>query len=175
MEVSLLNTTPSGKPAAHVIIHTDGACKGNPGPGGWAAILTYGATTKEIYGSASQTTNNRMEMRAVIHALDALKRPCRVTVVTDSEYVRRGMTEWIDGWIRKGWRNAKKEPVKNTDLWKLLLAAVQRHAPAGGVSWSWIKGHAGHTLNERADQLASQAALDASPADPVDLDLAARA
>ncbi len=165
-----MKAATTASPATQVIIHTDGACKGNPGPGGWGAILAYGTTTKEICGSASRTTNNRMEMRAVINALEALKRPCAVTVVTDSEYVRRGMMEWVDGWVRRGWLNASKQPVKNVDLWKLLLAAVKRHEPAGGVTWSWIKGHAGHELNERADALASQAALDATAADPVDLD-----
>ncbi len=170
-----MTAKPAAQSSKQVIIHTDGACKGNPGPGGWAAILEYGGVTKEICGSARITTNNRMEMRAVINALDALNRPCAVTVITDSEYVRRGITEWVDGWVRKGWVTSKKEPVKNVDLWKLLLASVARHTPAGGATWSWIKGHAGHDLNERADALASQAAQDANASHPIDLDPAAPA
>lgn len=164
------STAQPTKPPAQVIIHTDGACKGNPGPGGWAAILQYGEAAKALSVSAGMTTNNRMELRAAIHALEALKRPCLVNLVTDSQYVRQGITEWIDGWMRKGWMRNKTEPVKNADLWKRLHAAVQRHEPAGGVTWSWINGHAGHDLNERANTLAEQAALDATPADPTDLD-----
>ncbi len=132
---------------------TDGACSGNPGPGGWAAILRYGTHEKVLQGGASLTTNNRMEMRAAIAALNALTRPCRVEMYTDSEYLRSGITRWLAGWERNGWRTKDKKPVKNQDLWRALQAAMRPHQ----VEWHWVKGHAGDHLNERADQLAVQA------------------
>ncbi|MFP4519920.1 MAG: ribonuclease HI [Oceanicaulis sp.] len=136
-----------------VVIHTDGACSGNPGPGGWGAILEYDGREKELSGAEDGTTNNRMELMAAIVALETLKRPCKVRLVTDSSYVRDGVTKWIHGWKRNGWRTAAKKPVKNEDLWRRLDAANQRH----DVSWEWVKGHAGHPENERADQLARDA------------------
>lgn len=153
-----------------VVIYTDGACLGNPGPGGWAAILRYGEHEKALSGRFQDTTNNRMEMRAAIEALNGLKRPCRVELFTDSSYLRNGITKWVKGWQRNGWRTASKAPVKNQDLWRALLAAVERHAGAGGVEWRWTKGHAGDDLNERADQLASQEAAAVTGADPIDAD-----
>jgi len=143
--------------SAPVIVYTDGACSGNPGPGGWAAILRYGPHEKVIQGGASLTTNNRMELRAVIAALRALTRPCRVEVFTDSEYLRRGVTDWLARWRRNGWLTAGKKPVKNQDLWRALHAAMQPHQ----VTWRWVPGHAGNELNERADRLAV-AALNAT-------------
>ena len=134
-----------------VIIHTDGACKGNPGPGGWGAILQSQGKTKEIHGGEPMTTNNRMELTAAIMALEALTRPCRIELHTDSKYVMDGITKWIHGWKARGWRTADKSPVKNDDLWKRLDTARARHT----VDWRWVKGHAGHPLNERADQLAN--------------------
>jgi ribonuclease HI len=139
-------------PAA-VVIYTDGACSGNPGPGGWAAILRYGPHEKVLQGGASLTTNNRMELRAVIAALQALRRPCRVELFTDSEYVRRGVTEWLGRWRRNGWLTATRQPVKNQDLWRELYAAMHSHK----VTWRWVRGHAGNELNERTDQLAVSA------------------
>jgi ribonuclease HI len=136
---------------SHVIIHTDGACKGNPGPGGWGAILQAGSKTKELSGGEPLTTNNRMELTAAIMALEALTRPCKVDLHTDSKYVMDGITGWIHGWKARGWKTADKKPVKNDDLWKRLDAARARHE----VKWHWVKGHAGHELNERADQLAN--------------------
>lgn len=137
----------------HVIIHTDGACKGNPGPGGWGAVLQAGGGhEKELWGGEANTTNNRMELTAAIMALEALKRPCRVDLHTDSKYVMQGVTEWIHGWKARGWKTADKKPVKNEDLWKRLDAARARHE----VHWRWVKGHAGHELNERADALANR-------------------
>lgn len=133
-----------------VEIHTDGACSGNPGPGGWAAILRWGEHEKELAGGEPHTTNNRMELMAAIRALEALKRPMRVELFTDSQYLRQGITEWLQGWKARGWRTADKKPVKNQDLWERLDAARQPHA----VEWRWLKGHAGHPLNERADRLA---------------------
>jgi ribonuclease HI len=138
-----------------VIIATDGACKGNPGPGGWGAILRFGDRERELSGGAPDTTNNRMELTAAIRALDALKRPCRVTLSTDSAYVKDGITRWVKGWQRNGWRNAAKQPVKNVELWQELLRAVAPHQ----INWQWVKGHAGDPDNERADKLASDAAL----------------
>jgi len=135
-----------------VEIFCDGACSGNPGPGGYGAILRCGARVKELSGGARDTTNNRMEMTAAIEALRQLTRPCRVIVTTDSQYLVKGMTEWIAGWQRKGWRNSKKEPVVNKDLWELLLALTNLHS----VQWRWVKGHAGHSENERCDQLARE-------------------
>ena len=139
----------------HVEIATDGACKGNPGPGGWGAIIRSGAHEKELSGGESPTTNNRMELMAAIRALEALKRPARVTLSTDSRYVMDGLTKWIKGWQRNGWKTAAREPVKNADLWQELLAASAPHR----IEWQWVKGHAGHPDNERADRLASDAAL----------------
>ena len=137
-----------------VIIHTDGACKGNPGPGGWGVLLQAGDHTRELFGGEAHTTNNRMELMAVIQALSALKYPCRVEIHLDSEYVRKGITEWVAGWKAKGWRTASKQPVKNADLWQRLDLLVQ----SGGheLSWHWVKGHAGHAGNEKADDLANQ-------------------
>jgi len=150
------------------IIYTDGGCIGNPGPGGWAAILSFGKHRKELSGRFRDTTNNRMEMRAAIEGLEALARPCRVDLYTDSSYLRNGITTWIHNWQRNGWRTKGKKPVKNQDLWKRLLAAVERHEPAGGVKWHWTKGHAGNELNERADDLANYAARTVTEDDPVD-------
>ncbi len=135
-------------------IYTDGACKGNPGPGGWGALLKSGHTEKTLFGGELDTTNNRMEMTAVIEALSALKRPCKVTLHVDSQYVLKGMTEWLVGWKAKGWKTAAKLPVKNVDLWQKLDALVS----GGGhhIEWRWVKGHAGHPGNERADALANQ-------------------
>jgi ribonuclease HI len=135
---------------ADIIIYTDGACSGNPGPGGWGAILVHGENRKELSGGEPETTNNRMELQAAIEALGALKRPCKVAVYTDSVYVRDGITKWIQGWQRNGWRTAAKKPVKNVELWQALQAALQQH----DVDWHWVKGHAGHPENERADELA---------------------
>jgi len=139
----------------HVEIATDGACKGNPGKGGWGVVLRMGSTEKELSGGEAHTTNNRMEMMAAIQGLKALTRPCRVTLSTDSRYVMDGLTKWIHGWMKNGWRTADKKPVKNADLWQELLAAAKPHQ----VKWVWVKGHAGHPDNERADKLASDAAI----------------
>jgi len=138
-----------------VDIFTDGACKGNPGPGGWGAVLRMGGHEKELAGHAPATTNNRMELTAVIEALRALKSPCEVSLHTDSRYVIDGITKWIFGWQKNGWKSASKKPVLNVDLWQALLEAKRDHK----VSWIWVKGHAGHPENERADKLASDAAL----------------
>jgi ribonuclease HI len=136
-----------------VVIYTDGACKGNPGPGGWGVLLTSGTTTKELYGGERVTTNNRMELMAVIQALQALKRPCAVTLHIDSLYVLKGMTEWLPGWKAKGWRTASKQPVKNVELWQALdeLVSTGGHS----IDWRWVRGHAGNPGNERADHLAN--------------------
>lgn len=136
-----------------VIIHTDGACSGNPGPGGWGAILEYNGHEKELSGAEAETTNNRMELMAAIAALEALKRTSDVRLVTDSVYVRDGVTKWIHGWKKNGWKTAAKKPVKNEDLWRRLDAIASKHR----VQWEWVKGHAGHPENERADQLAREA------------------
>jgi ribonuclease HI len=133
-----------------VEIYTDGACSGNPGPGGWGAILRYGGREKELYGYEAQTTNNRMELMAVIEALRSLRRSVAVRIHTDSQYVQKGMSEWIHGWKRRGWKTAGKEPVKNEDLWRTLDALAAQHQ----VEWQWVRGHAGHPENERADALA---------------------
>ncbi len=138
-----------------VEIATDGACKGNPGPGGWGAILRFGDKERELSGGEPLTTNNRMELMAAIEALRALNKPCRVKLTTDSRYVMDGLTKWIHGWRRNGWRTADREPVKNAELWQQLLAAAEPHR----VEWQWVKGHAGHPDNDRADRLASDAAL----------------
>ena len=137
-----------------VEIFTDGACKGNPGPGGWGVLIRAGAREKELSGCEKLTTNNRMEMMAALEGLKALTKPCRVTLVTDSVYVRDGITKWIHGWIRNGWRTADKKPVKNADLWQGLLDAAERHR----VDWKWVKGHSGHAENDRVDALACAAA-----------------
>ncbi|HEV2082603.1 MAG TPA: ribonuclease HI [Brevundimonas sp.] len=138
---------------SHVIIHTDGACKGNPGPGGWGAVLqTGGGHEKELWGGEPLTTNNRMELTAAIMALEALNRPCRVDLHTDSRYVMDGITKWMPGWKSRGWLTADRKPVKNDDLWKRLDAARAPHQ----VKWHWVKGHAGHALNERADALSNR-------------------
>jgi ribonuclease HI len=137
----------------HVIVYTDGACSGNPGPGGWGAILGFGDCSKEIKGGEPNTTNNRMELMAAIAALEALKRPCRVDVHTDSQYLRNGIMSWINNWKRNGWRTADKKPVKNVELWQRLEASLEPHQ----VKWHWLKGHAGHAMNERADELAREA------------------
>jgi ribonuclease HI len=134
----------------HVIVHTDGACSGNPGPGGWGAILKFGDVEKELSGGEANTTNNRMELLAAISALEALKRPAQVDIYTDSQYLRGGITGWIFGWKKNGWKTADRKPVKNVDLWQRLDAALGEHK----VAWHWVKGHAGHDENERADELA---------------------
>lgn len=138
-----------------VEIYTDGACSGNPGPGGWGAVLRYGDHEKELSGGESDTTNNRMEMTAVIEALSALKKPCHVDLYTDSTYVKDGVTKWMDGWKTKGWKTAAKKPVKNRDLWEKMDLELQKHT----IMWHWVKGHAGHPENERADQLATGAII----------------
>jgi ribonuclease HI len=135
-----------------VRIYTDGACKGNPGAGGWGALLEMNGAEKELCGGEAHTTNNRMELTAVIRALAALKRPCKVELHTDSKYVQQGISTWIHGWKKNGWRTADKKPVKNADLWKALDEAAQQHE----IEWLWVKGHAGHNGNERADQLANR-------------------
>lgn len=138
-----------------VEIATDGACKGNPGPGGWGALIRSGGTEKELSGGEKMTTNNRMELMAAIEGLRALKRPCRVTLSTDSRYVMDGLTKWIKGWQKNGWKTAAKQPVKNAELWQALLDAAKPHR----IDWVWVKGHAGHPDNERCDRLASDAAM----------------
>ncbi len=140
-------------PTPHVVIYTDGACSGNPGPGGWGAILISGPHRKELAGADAMTTNNRMELMAAIEALGALKRPSEVELWTDSAYLRDGITKWIHGWKRNGWKTADKKAVKNADLWQALDAARARHT----IEWHWLKGHAGHPENERADELAREA------------------
>jgi ribonuclease HI len=143
---------------SHVEIATDGACKGNPGPGGWGVLIRMGAREKELSGGEKLTTNNRMELMAAIEGLNALKRPCRVTLSTDSRYVMDGLTKWIHGWRKNGWKTADKKPVKNAELWQALIDAAAPHR----VEWVWVKGHAGHPDNERADKLASDAAFAAA-------------
>jgi len=138
----------------HVVIYTDGACKGNPGPGGWGALLAGGGTEKEIFGGEMGTTNNRMEMTAVIEALAALKKPCNVTLYLDSQYVLKGITEWIHGWKARGWRTADKAPVKNVDLWQRLDALLVSSGHT--IDWRWVRGHNGDSGNERADALANK-------------------
>ena len=143
---------------SHVEIATDGACKGNPGPGGWGVLIRMGAREKELSGGEKLTTNNRMELMAAIEGLNALKRPCRVTLSTDSRYVMDGLTKWIHGWRKNGWKTSDKKPVKNAELWQALIDAAAPHR----VEWVWVKGHAGHPDNERADKLASDAAFAAA-------------
>ena len=145
-----------------VDIFTDGACRGNPGPGGWAAILRYRETEKELAGGETLTTNNRMEMTAAIAALEALKRPCQVRLYTDSQYLRDGITRWLPGWKARGWRTADKKPVKNVDLWQRLDTAAAPHR----IEWLWVRGHAGHPENERADALARAAVPQPAAAPP---------
>ncbi len=135
-----------------VVIHTDGACKGNPGPGGWGALLEYAEAKKELFGGEAMTTNNRMELMAVIEALKALTRPCDVLVVTDSQYVQKGVESWLSSWKAKSWKTASGKPVANRDLWETLDAELAKHE----VSWEWVRGHQGHDGNERADELANQ-------------------
>ncbi|MGA7802724.1 MAG: ribonuclease HI [Gammaproteobacteria bacterium] len=135
-----------------VEVFTDGACRGNPGPGGWGVLLRYGDHERTLHGGESMTTNNRMELTAAIRALEALKRPCQVTLTTDSQYVRKGITEWLADWKRRGWKTSARKPVKNADLWQQLEAAASRHQ----VDWHWVRGHTGHPENERADQLANR-------------------
>jgi ribonuclease HI len=136
-----------------VEIFCDGACSGNPGPGGWGSILRYGAHEKELSGGAADTTNNRMELTAAIAALESLTRPCQVVLTTDSQYLVKGMTEWLAGWQKRGWINSKKEPVLNRDLWERLAGLAQKHQ----ITWRWVRGHNGHAENERCDELARQA------------------
>ena len=143
-----------------VTIHTDGACSGNPGPGGWGAILQWGDKTREIKGGEADTTNNRMELMAAIMALEALKRACTVDIHTDSQYVRNGISTWIHNWKRNGWKTSDKKPVKNVELWQRLDAALGHHK----IAWHWVKGHAGHDLNERADELAREGLIEAQAA-----------
>ena len=138
-----------------VHLATDGACKGNPGPGGWGAVIRAGDKEKELSGGEKLTTNNRMELTAAIKGLEALKRPCHVVLSTDSRYVMDGLTKWLAGWQRNGWKTAARQPVKNADLWQELVAAAAPHR----IRWEWVKGHAGHPENERADKLASDAAI----------------
>lgn len=137
----------------HVEAFTDGACSGNPGPGGWGVVLRWNSHEKELRGAARETTNNRMELQAAIEALNSLKRKCDVTLVTDSQYVKNGITQWIHGWRKNGWKTAGKKPVKNADLWQELSKACERH----DVTWEWVRGHMGHPENERADALARKA------------------
>ena len=139
--------------SATVEIFTDGACKGNPGPGGWGAVLRYRGKEKELWGGEPETTNNRMELMAAIVALETLKRPCNVALTTDSRYVQKGVTEWMANWKRRGWKTANRQPVKNIDLWQRLDKAVARHE----IDWHWVRGHTGHPENERADALANRA------------------
>lgn len=145
---------PAGRTGDVVHIYTDGACKGNPGPGGWGAVLIHGEREKEIFGGESQTTNNRMELIAVIEALQSLKRPCHVVVHTDSKYVQLGISEWLPNWIQRGWKTAAKKPVKNADLWQRLHDVAAKHE----IEWRWVRGHAGNAGNERADELANRGA-----------------
>ncbi|MCW5858863.1 MAG: ribonuclease HI [Caldilineales bacterium] len=162
-----MSTSPLSTPSLPIVhIYTDGACLGNPGPGAWAALLRSGQHEKELVGAACLTTNNRMEMRAAIHALSSLKQPCQVYLHTDSEYLRNGISQWIHNWQRNGWRTADKKPVKNKDLWQALLSALQPHQ----VQWDWVKGHAGHRDNERVDVLANTAAHTQAAAASPDLD-----
>jgi ribonuclease HI len=141
------------------VVITDGACSGNPGPGGWGAVMNYNGTVKELHGGQLATTNNQMELRAAIEALNALKRPCAVEMHVDSQYVKDGITKWIHGWKKNGWKTADKKPVKNVELWQALDDAITRHE----ISWHWVKGHAGHPENERADELARMGIAEVRP------------
>ena len=142
-----------------VYLYTDGACKGNPGAGGWGAVLRYGSREKELFGGEAHTTNNRMELTAIIQGLAALKRPCAVVIYTDSQYVKNGMEKWIHGWKKNGWKTASKQPVKNEDLWQQLDRLAAQHQ----IQWQWVRGHAGHAENERADALANQGVASVEP------------
>ena len=143
-----------------VYLYTDGSCKGNPGPGGWGVLMRYGSHEKELFGGEAQTTNNRMELSAVIEGLAALTRPCRVVICTDSQYVKNGMEKWIHGWKRNGWKTAAKQPVKNAELWQRLDSLAAQHQ----IEWQWVRGHTGHPENERADELANRGAAQAAAA-----------
>lgn len=145
--------SPQSSSDHRVEIFTDGACRGNPGPGGWGALLRFNGVEKKLRGAELETTNNRMELMAAIQALEALTRPCTVELTTDSQYVRKGITEWMPGWKKRGWKTSAKKPVKNVDLWQRLEQAAQQHT----VSWHWVRGHTGHPENELADELANQA------------------
>ena len=142
-----------------VFLYTDGACKGNPGKGGWGVLMRYGSHEKELFGGEAHTTNNRMELAAIIQGLAALKRPCAVVIYTDSQYVKNGMEKWIHGWKKNGWKTAAKQPVKNEDLWQQLDQLAAQHQ----IQWQWVRGHAGHAENERADALANQGVASVSP------------
>ena len=142
-----------------VYLYTDGACKGNPGKGGWGVLMRYGSHEKELFGGEAHTTNNRMELTAIIQGLAALSRPCAVVIHTDSQYVKNGMEQWIHGWKKNGWKTAAKQPVKNEDLWRQLDQLAAQHQ----IQWQWVRGHAGHTENERADALANQGVASVSP------------
>ena len=142
-----------------VSLYTDGACKGNPGKGGWGVLMRYGSHEKELFGGEAHTTNNRMELTAIIQGLAALKRPCAVVIYTDSQYVKNGMEQWIHGWKKNGWKTAAKQPVKNEDLWRQLDQLATQHQ----IQWQWVRGHAGHAENERADALANQGVASVSP------------
>lgn len=150
--LAIARTAPADANALAVHIYTDGACRGNPGPGGWGVSLHYGAAQKKIYGGESVTTNNRMELMAAIQALESLTKPCTVHLHTDSKYVLQGMTEWLPNWKKRGWKTASKQPVKNEDLWRRLEAVTVKHT----IKWLWVKGHSGNAGNELADQLANQ-------------------
>lgn len=152
-----MTTPPASASPTEVVIHCDGACKGNPGPGGWGAWLQAGPFQREVLGGDPHTTNNRMELRAAIESLRLLKKPVPVRIVTDSQYVITGMTEWRFGWVKRGWKDSKKQPVKNQDLWQELIAVAAPHT----IVWEWVKGHNGHDGNERADQLANEGLLHA--------------
>jgi ribonuclease HI len=138
----------------HVLIFTDGACRGNPGPGGWGALLRYGEHEKTLYGAEAHTTNNRMEMTAAIEALAAMRQPCKIDLYTDSQYLQKGIKEWLPVWKKRGWKTADKKPVKNADLWQVLEKEIERHHE---VTWHWVRGHSGHPENEQADALANLA------------------
>lgn len=142
-----------------VSLYTDGACKGNPGKGGWGVLMRYGSHEKELFGGEAHTTNNRMELTAIIQGLAAIKRPCAVVIYTDSQYVKNGMEQWIHGWKKNGWKTASKQPVKNEDLWQQLDRLAAQHQ----IQWQWVRGHAGHTENERADALANQGVASVEP------------
>jgi len=153
-----MSKSANGVSVGPVRIYTDGACKGNPGPGGWGAVLRMDGEERELFGGEPQTTNNRMELTAVIRALELLKRPCHIEVYTDSQYVQKGISEWLPDWKRRGWRTADKKPVKNVDLWEEL----DRVAAAHRIAWHWVKGHSGHPENERADALANRGVEESS-------------
>ena len=164
--IKLVTDKPTALPKAasgsEVHIYTDGACKGNPGPGGWGALLIYGDREKELFGGERLTTNNRMELMAVIEALGSLKRRCHVIVHTDSQYVRLGITEWLPAWMQRGWKTAAKKPVKNADLWQRLHDVAAKHT----IQWRWVRGHSGNVGNERADELANRGAESVSASAP---------